>query len=47
MHTAILVVFSAPSSVQSKMAKKALIYSLTVNPTEKGGVKGYANRNLE
>ena len=47
MHTAVLVVFSVPSSVQSKMAKNALIYSLTANPTERGGAKGKANRKLE
>ena len=40
MHTAVSVAFSIPSSVESKMAKNALIYSLTADPTEGGGTKG-------
>ena len=47
MHTEISVAFSLPSSVQSKMVKNALIYSLTVDPTERWGAKGSANRKLE
>ena len=47
MHTAISVAFSVPSSVQSKMVKNVLIYSLTVDPTERGGTKGLSNRKLE
>ena len=40
MHTAVSVAFSVPSSVQSKMSKNALIYSLTADPTERGRAKG-------
>ena len=47
IHTAVSVAFSVASSVQSKMGKNALIYSLIADPTERGGAKGYANRKLE
>ena len=40
LHTAVLVAFSLPSSVQSKMAKNALVYSLTANTIKRGGAKG-------
>ena len=40
MRTAVSVVFSVPSLVQSKMAKTALIYSLSADPTEGGGAMG-------
>ena len=40
MHTAVSVAFGVPSSVQSKMAKNAVIYSLTEDPTERGGANG-------
>ena len=41
MHTAVLVAFSVPSSVQSKnWQKTALIYSFTADPTERAGAKG-------
>ena len=39
MHTAVLVTFSPPSSVQSKMVKNALIYNLTAEPMERGEAK--------
>ena len=40
LHTTASVPFSVPSSVQSEMANTAFIYSLTANPTERGGAKG-------
>ena len=40
LHTALLVAFSIPFSVQSKIANTALIYSLTADPTERGRTKG-------
>ena len=40
MRTAVSVVFSVPSLVQSKMAKTALIYNLTMDSTERKGPKG-------
>ena len=40
MHTAVSVAFSVPSSVQSKMAKNALVYNITADPTESGGTEG-------
>ena len=39
MHTAASTALSIPSSVQSKMAKNALIYRLTADPTEREGAK--------
>ena len=39
-HTAIWAAFSVPSSMQSEMANTALIYSLTADPTERGGAMG-------
>ena len=41
LHTAVLVAFSIPSSVQSKnWWKTALIYSFTADTTEGEGAKG-------
>ena len=40
LHTTVSVAFSVFSTVQSKMAKNALIYSLTVDPNEREGTKG-------
>ena len=47
LQTAVLVTFSIPSSVQSKMANTALIYSLTVDPAERGEAKRWANKKKE
>ena len=46
MNAAISVAFTVPFSVQIKMAKIAFIYSLTAEPTERGGAKGKGNRKL-
>ena len=40
LHTTVSVAFSVPSSLQNKMANIALIYSLSEDPTERGGAKG-------
>ena len=39
MHTVVLVAFSVPPSVQSKMLKNALIHSVLADPTERVGDK--------
>ena len=40
LHAAVSVAFSVPSSVRSKGAENALIYSLTADPTKRGGAEG-------
>ena len=47
MHTTVSVALSLPSSVKNEMANTSLIYSLTADPMERGGAKGYTNRKLE
>ena len=39
LHAAVSVALSVHSSLQSEMPNTAVIYSLSANPTEKGGAK--------
>ena len=39
MHTAVSAALSVPFRVKNEMTNTALIYSLTANPTERGGAK--------
>ena len=45
LHSVVSVVFSIPSSVQSKMMKNCSYF--TADPVERRGAKEYANRELQ